>query len=323
MSGNQFINQTRILQPSERLKGIDVFVCVADVGSFAAAGQRLHLTASAISKAIARLEARLDVRLFNRTTRRLSLSDAGAAFYRTCTGVLAELEEAEHGLRAEGAAGAEPRGRVRVDLPASFGRLHALPVILAFVEHHPLLLPHVSFSDRFVDPVQDGIDIVVRIGGPDVWPAALGRRYLCAERLIFCASPAYLRRHGEPEDAAALERHHCVVYGRGDGRVNPWHFSGVQPGDEERRVLPGRLAVGDGEGQAMAVAAGHGIAQLPTWLVQRQLDDGTLVQVLPQLAMDGLPMNLVWLKSRQGLPKVNALVEVLGARLTPAGAGCS
>jgi DNA-binding transcriptional LysR family regulator len=301
---------------SERLKGIDVFVCVADVGSFTAAAARLNLSSSAISKGIARLEARLQTRLFHRTTRRLSLTDAGAAFYRTCSGVLADLEEAELALSREAT---EPRGRVRIDLPASYGRLHALPVILKFVEDHALLLPHISFSDRFVDPVEQGIDMLVRIGGPGVWPAALGHRYLGAERLIFCASPSYLYQRGVPQFEADLDQHSCVVYGRSDGLVNPWLFAGAQPGDLERRVVPGRMAVGDGESQAIAVSRGHGIAQLPTWLVSQQLDAGTLVEVLPQLATNGLPINLVWLKSRQSLPKVSALLNALAACLTPAG----
>jgi DNA-binding transcriptional LysR family regulator len=194
-----------------------------------------------------------------------------------------------------------------------------MPVILKFVEVHALLLPHISFSDRFVDPVEEGIDIVVRIGGSDVWPSALGRRYLGAERLIFCASPAYLRMHGKPMTELDLELHSCVVYGRGDGTVNPWHFSGAQPGDSERRLLAGRIAVGDGEGQVIAVSAGYGIAQLPVWLVKGGLEDGTLVEVLPQFATDGLAMNLVWLKSRQALPKVSALLEALAVCLTPSG----
>ena len=301
---------------SERLKGIDVFVCVADVGSFAAAAARLNLSSSAISKGMARLEGRLQTRLFHRTTRRLSLTDAGAAFYRTCSGVLADLEEAELALSAEAT---ELRGRVRIDLPASYGRLHALPVILKFVEDHALLLPHVSFSDRFVDPVELGIDLLVRIGGPDTWPSALGHRFLGNERLIFCAAPSYLRQHGVPQLEADLAQHSCVVYGRSDGLVNPWLFAGAQPGDLERRVVPGRMAVGDAESQAIAVSRGHGIAQLPTWLVSQQLDASTLVEVLPQLATDGLPINLVWLKSRQGLPKVSALLDALAACLTPAG----
>ncbi|MGE8499739.1 MAG: LysR substrate-binding domain-containing protein [Pseudomonas sp.] len=303
---------------SERLKGIDAFVCVADTGSFKAAAERMNLTGSAISKSIARLESRLGMRLFHRTTRRLSLTDAGATFYRTCAGVLTELEEAEQAMQAEST---EPRGRIRIDLPAAFGRLKALPVILQFVEAHELLLPHISFSDRFIDPVEEGVDIVVRVGGADVWPAALGHRYLGSERHIFCASPGYLRKHGEPKTAADLERHHCVAYGRADGTVSPWRFVGSRPGDVERRVMPARMVVGDGEAQVAAVVAGCGIAQLPTWLISRQLEEGTLVEVLPQLATEGLPITLLWIKRRQALPKVGALLEALTEGLMMVGGG--
>lgn len=301
---------------SERLKGIDLFVCVADMGSFTAAAERMNLTSSAISKGIARLEARLQVRLFHRTTRRLSLTDAGVTFYRTCTGVLGELEEAELSIQAENA---QPQGKVRVDLPASYGRLHALPVILKLIEDHPLLMPHISFSDRFVDPVREGIDIIVRIGGADIWPNTLGHCYLGAQRHIFCASPAYVKKRGTPETEQDLENHSCVVYGEGNGLPTPWHFAGVQPNSSEKKVLPARVAIGDAEGQLTAVLAGHGIAQLPTWLVKRQLEEGTLVEVLPHLATDGLPINLAWLKSRQALPKVRALLKILTDNLGPSG----
>ncbi|HKS12107.1 MAG TPA: LysR family transcriptional regulator [Pseudomonas sp.] len=300
---------------SETLKGIHVFVCVANVGSFSAAARRLNLTNSAVSKGIARLEQRLQLRLFNRTTRRLSLTDAGAQYYRTCSEVLGCLEEAEQTLRDQDA---EPRGRVRLDLPASYGRVHVLPLLLEFLRDHPQLLPHVTFSDRFVDPVEQGIDIVVRIGAPDAWPALLGHQYLGAQRLVFCASPAYLQTRGVPATADDLDAHDCILYGHEDGTVTPWYFSS-QPGHVDRRLMQGRIAIGDGESQLMAAVAGAGITQLPTWLVNRYLDTGELVEVLPQLAMDSLPLNLVWLKSRQSLPKVKALLQVLGACLTPAG----
>ena len=127
---------------SERLKGIDVFVIVADLGSFTAAAGRLNLTNSAVSKSIARLEGRLGTRLFQRTTRRLSLTDAGETFYRTCTAVLSDLEEVEIALTS---TQTEPQGKVRIDLPASYGRLHVLPLILDFMKLHPRLSPHVSF----------------------------------------------------------------------------------------------------------------------------------------------------------------------------------
>ncbi len=191
---------------SERLKGIDVFVSVADLGSFSAAAERLNLTSSAVSKSIGRLETRLGIRLFQRTTRRVSLTEAGDTFYRTCTTVLADLEEVEIALTS---TQTEPQGKVRIDLPASYGRLHALPLILDFVKAHPLLSPHVSFSDRYVDPVHEGIDIVVRIGGSDAWPATLGHQFFGTQKLIFCASPDYLRRYGKPKSESDLDGHHA------------------------------------------------------------------------------------------------------------------
>lgn len=301
---------------SERLKGLDVFVTVADLGSFTAAAERLNLTGSAVSKSVARLEARLGTRLFQRTTRRLALTEAGQTFYRTCATVLSDLEEVEGVLALEQT---EPHGKVRIDLPASYGRLHVLPLILDFVRQHPRLQPHVSFSDRFVDPVHEGIDIVVRLGGSDAWSSAVGHRFFGTQRLIFCASAQYLREHGTPQSAPDLEHHQCVGYGQNDGMVNPWYFKGSQPGDLERRIMHPHVAVGDGEGEVMAVLAGLGIAQLPTWLAQKHLDSGAMVEVLPHLATDGLPMNLVWLKSRENLPKVQALLSYLGERLTPWG----
>jgi DNA-binding transcriptional LysR family regulator len=197
--------------------------------------------------------------------------------------------------------------------------MHVLPVILDFARQYPLLLPYISFSDSFVDPVDQGVDILVRIGGSDIWPEALGRRYLGAQRLIYCASPAYLAGRGTPKSEADLQQHDYVLYGQTDGMVTPWYMKGAQPGDREGRVMPARIAVGDGEGVVMAVLAGYGIAQLPTWLVKQHLDSGKLIEVLPQQATDGFPMNLVWLKKREALPKVNALLERLGNCLTPSG----
>jgi len=299
---------------SERLKGIDVFVCVADAGSFRVAAERMHLTASAISKSIARLEARLGSRLFQRTTRRLALTDAGMTFYRTCSGVLANLEEAELALHSETT---ELQGRVRLDLPGAFGRAQALPLILQFAQEHPRLLPHISFSDRYSDPIAEGVDIVVRIGGADIWPDTLGHRYLGRERHVFCASPAYLSQHGTPVSEDDLQHHQCIAYGWVDGNVSPWSFAGTRAGETERRQVPATLVVGDGEGLLVAVLAGGGIAQLPTWLIQQHLEAGTLVEVLPRLATDGQAINLVWQKRRQALPRISALLQVLATGLKP------
>ena len=298
---------------SERLKGIDVFVCVAQAGSFKAAAEKMHLTGSAISKSIARLESRLGARLFERTTRRLALTDAGIAFYRTCTSVLADLEEAELALQAEAS---EPRGRVRIDLPGAFGRARVLPILLRWAEEHPGLIPHITFSEGFIEPFQEGVDVLVRIGGADTWPDTVGQRFLGHEWHVLCAAPGYLARRGTPLTEDDLQQHQCIAYGWVDGTVSPWSFAGNSAGAALRRHVPARLVVGNGEALLMAALAGSGIAQLPSWLIQQQLAEGTLVEVLPHLASEGMPIHLAWIKRRQALPRVSALLQVLAAELT-------
>lgn len=296
---------------SERLKGIDVFVCVSDHGSFTAAAEKMNLTASAISKSIARLEKRLGVRLFQRTTRRLSLTDAGVAFYRTCTGVLADLEEAELLLHVENT---EARGRVRIDLPSALGRAQVLPVLLPFLQAHPLLLAHFTFGDGFIEPFEEGVDIVVRIGGTNAWPETVGQRVLAHEWHTLYASPVYLSRHGTPLSEHDLEHHQCIAYGWVDGRISPWNFADEQGAPRRRQITP-QLVVGNGDGLLMAALAGCGIVQLPSWMVQQPLQEGTLVEVLPHLATQGAAITLGWVKSRQALPKVRVVLEALVAGL--------
>ncbi|MDY1459027.1 LysR family transcriptional regulator [Pseudomonas aeruginosa] len=293
------------MTPSERLKGIETFVATADAGSFTAAAEQLHLTSSAVSKSVARLENRLGTRLFERSTRRLALTDAGAAFYRTCVRVLADLEEAEAVLAAQRS---EPVGRLRLDVPATFGRLRVWPLMLRLIQQHPHLRPHVSFTDRFVDLLDEGIDLAVRIGGPDHWPATIGHRYLGSERLIFCASPDYLARRGTPASPDDLSRHDAVLYGKADGSTSPWLIA-HDARTVERRTMEGRIIAGNAEAQVASVKAGCGIAQLATWLVREEIAQGELVQVLSDWATDGLPLNLVWPVGRQLLPKVDAVLE--------------
>lgn len=300
------------MTPTERLKGLEMFVAVAEAGSFTAAAQRLNLTKSAVGKAVARLEGRLKSRLFDRTTRRLEMTDAGETFYKVCVRVLEALEEGERALSADRMA---PSGRLRVDLPATFGRLHALPSLLKFAENNPQVMPHVSFTDRFVDVVEDGLDVVVRIGGTETWPAVLDYAYLGHEELIFCASSSYLLSQGAPTTLEELLRHDAILYGKADGSTSPWIIqNGTAP--MARQQVKGRIVLGHAEAQVAAVEAGWGIAQLATWLVERQIRDGTLVNIVPHLATPGLPLHLVWQRSRQHAPKVHALIAHFKASLS-------
>lgn len=293
--------------PSERLKGIEAFVCTADAGSFTAAGVRLNLTNSAVSKSVARLEARLGSRLFERTTRRLTLTDVGAAFYETCVRVLGDLADAEAVLAAHRS---EIVGRLKVDVPIAFGRMQAMPLLLAFAERHPNLRPSITFTDRKIDIVEEGVDVAIRIGASEPWPDNLGHRYLGSERVIVCAAPAYLDRRGTPASAAALGEFDCILYGRGDGSTINWRFA-REGGQVEEYPVEARIVLGSAEAQVGAVKAGFGIAQLATWLIKDELDHGELVEILPELATVGLPLHLVWRRSRQLTPKVDALLKTL------------
>ena len=296
---------------TDRLKGIVTFVAVANAGSFTSAAERLNLTNSAVSKSVARLESRLGMRLFERTTRSLSLTEEGSAYYAVCRRILDELEDAETALAAQRS---EPAGHLRVDLPASFGRLQVLPLILQFAEQHPKLRPHVSFTDRFVDLLEEGVDLAVRIGGPAAWPATLGHRYLGTERVIFCAAPSYLQRHGAPQTVDDLADHACILYGKSYGSTSPWLIVDAA-GQIQMRMMDGRIVVGDAEAQVAAVVAGSGVAQLATWLITEQLQRGELLEILPHLATEGLDLHLAWPRNRESLPKVHKLVDWLSAAL--------
>jgi DNA-binding transcriptional LysR family regulator len=293
--------------PSERLKGIEAFVTTADAGSFTAAGIRLNLTNSAVSKSVARLEARLGSRLFERTTRRLTLTDVGAAFYETCVRVLGDLADAEAVLAAHRS---EIVGRLKVDVPIAFGRMQVLPLLLAFAGRHPAVRASITFTDRKVDIVEEGIDVAVRIGTSETQAANLGHRLLGSERVIFCAAPAYLDRRGTPGSADDLGAFDCILYGRADGSTNGWRFAD-DTGHIEERTMEARIVLGSAEAQVGAVKAGFGIAQLATWLIKDELDRGEVVEILPQLATTGLPLHLVWPRNRQLSPKVDALLECL------------
>lgn len=297
------------MHPTERLKGIEVFVAAAELLSFTAAAERLHLTASAVSKSVARLEQRLSVRLFERTTRRLALTEAGAAYYATCVNVLSELADAETMLVAEASTFV---GRIRIDVPVAFGRMRVLPLLLKFAERYPQVRPEISFTDRFIDLLDDAVDVAVRIGGVDNAPDALDTHYLGSEKVIFCASPDYVRRAGHPRNGEDLLKMDGVFYRRADGAIAPWRFDDAP---RTRRNPSPRLVLGSAEAQVEAVKAGFGVAQLATWLIKAELNSGALIDLSPRHAATGLSAHLVWARNRRQSPKIDALINDLAESL--------
>lgn len=291
----------------QRLKDIVPFVASVEGGSFAAAAERLHVTGSAISKSVSRLEARLGSTLLERTTRRLKLTDAGHAYYQTCIRIMEELAEAESVLAAQRSI---PSGRLRLAVPNTYGRLCVMPRLITFCQHHPEIDISMTFSDRFIDLFDEGIDVAVRIGKTAEMPVSLGYRQLGREKMVFCASPAYLAREGRPESVEALLQHRAIVYERVDGSSKPWQFV-TEDGYPDWRTVPYHMALGDADAQLQAVLGGLGVAQMPTWLIRDALARGELERVLPHMQPDGLALTLVWPRRKQLLPKVDALLCAL------------
>lgn len=296
---------------AEYLKGLAAFVQTAEAGGFTLAAKRLGLSKSGIAKGVARLEERLGVRLFNRTTRSFALTAEGKSFYEVCVRVLAELETVEAALSAHHL---QPRGRLRVDLPVVFGRRWVLPILLDIGARHPELSLEVSLTDRRIDLIEEGIDLVIRMGDLEDSSTFMTRR-LGLQQSMLCASPAYLNRHEYPTSLDNLDAHACIVFGRG-GQILPWWFFN-EKGMPAAKVVNGRLSFNHSDAICDAVVAGHGIGLLSTWLISDHLREGRLVQVLPDFKTRGFPIHALWPHARHMSPKIRIVVDELVSRFLP------
>jgi DNA-binding transcriptional LysR family regulator len=281
------------------------FVRVADSGSFTRAADRLGMTRSAVGKSITRLEENLATRLIQRTTRSTSLTDEGKLFYEHALRILCEVDDAEATLAERNQT---PKGRLRVDLPTAFGRLHVLPVLQRFLQDWPQLEADVSFSDDYCDLVSDGIDVAIRIGGPS--DSGLIRKVLAPHRLVTCATPEYLERRGLPRTLDDLAQHDKIVFTYANGLV-PWRY---QMGGVARDIsVQGALRLSNTEAIRDAVLAGLGVAQLGEFLVGDDIRQGRLIALLPDYVRAETPICAVYPTRRHVSPKVRRFVEMLRA----------
>ena len=293
----------------DRLTSMAVFVRAVDLGSFAAAAAARDLSAPMVGKPVRFLEERLGVRLLNRTTRRQSLTEFGQAYYERCKSVLAEAEAAD-ALAADQFG--EPRGKLRVALPVLFGRRCVMPILLDLARRHPQLELDLAFGDAFVDLAEGGHDLAIRTG--ELHDAAnLVTRRVARQRMIVCAAPSYLERHGSPVELADLADHDAVVYRR-SGRVRPWLFPREDGLPAE--VMPRhRVRLDDLEAIADAAALGMGLAWLPSWLVRERLKSRELVELLPDEGLLPYDVHALWLHTPHLPLKVRVAVDALAAEL--------
>jgi DNA-binding transcriptional LysR family regulator len=292
---------------ADRFDGINAFVATAQAGGFTAASQALGLTPSGVAKSVTRLEARVGLKLFHRTTRRITLTPEGEAYLAACSRAIGELDAAETGLAPRDWV---PQGRIHIGLPGAFGRRHVMPGLLEMAGRFDKLDLTVSFTERRVDLIQEGYDLSVRIGdlGDD---ANLVARRLGTQRLVICASPAYLKRHGPINTPDELRQRDCIIGTRRQQR--PTWLLRTADGRLIQQEINARHEFSDGEAMLSAGLAGCGILQMPTWLVGKDLGRGTLVPLLEDFAGGEMPIHVVWPKSHYLQPKVRAVIDMLEA----------
>ncbi len=293
----------------ERFEGLEAFVAVVDEGSFTAAANALGVSKSYMSKQVSALENRLGARLMNRTTRSLSLTAAGRGFYERCSQILEEIEEAE---RAVMQLQTEPRGLLRMSVPLSFGTRWIAPAVADFMAEHDELEMDVDFSDRKVDLIDEGFDLVIRIGVLE--DSSFAFRKLAPVRLLVCASPEYLEEHGTPEHPDDLVGADCFEYAY--AASSTWYF---RRGDEDKHVrVGGRLRANNGEALLEACIRGQGIALMPDFLAAAPLRRGELVHFLDEWVDN--ERRAIWAlypHSRHLSAKVRQFVDFLADRMEP------
>lgn len=286
-----------------------VFARVVGAGSLSAAARELGLSPALVSRKLAALEARLGVRLVNRTTRSLHLTDEGASYYEACARLLTEIDEAD---AAVAVGRVEPQGVLRVALPASFGHLHVAPRIPEFAARYPKVRLALSLSDRSVNVIEEGFDIAVRIA--DLEDSSLTARRLAPNRRVVCASPQYLALHGTPQLPEDLAHHNCLTT---NDFAMTWEYKDPRGKPGAARVA-GRYACDNWEVLREWALAGLGIALKSTWDVYRHLQDGSLVALFPGYSFHSDVAIYAVYPHRRHLPaKTRVFIEFLAACFGP------
>ncbi|MEM1261454.1 MAG: LysR family transcriptional regulator [Pseudomonadota bacterium] len=291
----------------DRFDSMRAFVQVVASGGFAAAAREMGLSRSAVNKAVINLENDLGTQLLRRSTRQVTATETGLAFYDRCLQILGDVDEAIAAVRE---LHEHPTGNLRINAPMSFGTLHLAPLIGEFMAAHPDVHVELVLGDRFVDPIEEGFDVTLRISEP-VYSTSLITTEIVATRRVICASADYLRHAGEPADPRELKIHRCLQYGY-SGSVNQWRLGG--PNGEQAYTINCCLWSNNGEVLKAAALAGQGLALLPTFIVGDELQNGQLQSVLPNHAPSQLTLSAMYPRNRHLSAKIRLFVELMQQR---------
>lgn len=292
------------------LAAMQVFVRVVETGGLSAAGRALGLAPSSVTRRIGELEAMLGVRLLRRTTRKLSLTEAGETYYERSRDIVRAVEEANLAVTEKRAG---PSGILRVTVPASVARLHVAPAVAAFHVRFPAVKVVMSVTDRMVDIVGEGLDVAIRSGRLE--DSSLIARKLGEARRLVCASPAYLKRAGRPKRPDELSDHACLTFRTHPG-TNLWRFGDAKAAIEVRATGP--FFADDGQTLVAAASAGLGLILVPEWLVGGEISHGRLLEVLADTPPDPAttPLYAIYPPGPYLAPKVRAFVDFLAGRFS-------
>jgi DNA-binding transcriptional LysR family regulator len=293
--------------PVDRFQSLLAFAKVVESGSFARAAERLERSVSAVSRQVGELEAHLGARLLNRTTRRLSLTESGQAFYERCVQLLADLDEAEQEVSASSIV---PRGTLRLTSSISFAAGYLATAIAAFRQQHPQLRFDIDLSDRAIDLVDERIDLAIRIG--DIGSQALIVRRIGVSQMICCAAPAYLAEHAPPRTPADLAVHPCLTYAY-SSEGNVWRFT-----DVDRRIhevtVNGPAHANSGAMLSALAVAGVGVNLVPDFIVANDVRAGRLIRLLPGYTAPAIAINAAYPSRRHLSAKVRSFIDFLAQR---------
>lgn len=294
----------------DRLEAMEAFVRVAESRSFSQAARHLGVSKSVISRHVSALEADLGARLLHRTTRSLTLTEVGQAYFDRCLRILADIAEANLSVMN---LQADPRGKLRVNVPMSFGVHHLAPLVPVFLERYPEVEIEMALNDRFVSLVEEGVDVAVRIGKLE--DSSLIARLLAPARRVVCASPAYLAKRGTPQSPDDLAYHCCLTYSN-LSTSDEWNLRTAE-GQRWPVSVRGRLRVNNGDMLCAAAVNGVGLIMIPTFLAGPYLRDGRLVSVLEEFVPQDIGVYAVYPHGRHLSPKVRAFVDFLAERFGP------
>ena len=287
----------------DRIVAMQVFVRVVEAGSFVRAAEHLNLSTTAASRQIAELESYLGVRLLNRTTRSLSLTDAGRIYFARCESILAEVAEAEAQI---GLQALNPSGVLRLSAPIAFGAERLGEILAGFRARYPLITVDVLLADRMVDLVEEGVDLALRIA--TVLDSSLVARRLTTVRIAICAAPDYLARYGTPQTPQDLAQHNCLLY-TNTAHSDEWIFDG--PDGREWVRVQGCWRANSGDLLRVAALAAQGVVCQPTFLVGDDLRQGRLLPLLPGYTLPDFTMYAVYPSRRHVSAKVRAFVDFM------------